>query len=97
MAVKKRPLKQEPFLNTVARKLGHAAGALTKATEDLAENLSALPETVTKRVREAGHIAPAKPSQGSARRAKKLLPTSRRRKTKAASGVPKRKRKNKVA
>jgi len=37
MTAKKRSGKQEPLLNTVARKLGHAAGTLTKATHKLTE------------------------------------------------------------
>ena len=40
MPAKKQSKKQEPLLNAVARKLGHAAGKLTKATQELTENLS---------------------------------------------------------
>ena len=43
---KKQPAQNEPFLNTVARRLGKAAGTLTKATHNLATNLSCLPESV---------------------------------------------------
>jgi hypothetical protein len=53
MPAKKQPKKQKPSLNTVARKLGHAAGKLTKATQELTENLAALPQTVTTGRREA--------------------------------------------
>jgi hypothetical protein len=56
MPAKKRSVKQEPLLNTVARKLGHAAGRITNLTQELTENLSALPETVTTKVREAAKI-----------------------------------------
>src|SRR5712691_6009428 len=56
MAAKKRSGKQEPLLNTVARKLGHAAGTLTNVTHKFTENLSTLPETVTTRVRKASII-----------------------------------------
>jgi hypothetical protein len=52
MATKKAPAKQEPLLNAVARTLGHAAGTLSKATQDFAENLSTLPATVTTRVQQ---------------------------------------------
>jgi hypothetical protein len=53
MAARKRTVMQEPLLNTVARKLGHAAGTLTKVTQELADNVSAVPETVAAKVREA--------------------------------------------
>jgi ABC-type transporter Mla subunit MlaD len=57
MTNKKRSLKHEPLLNNVARTLGHAAGTLTKVTQELTENLSALPETVSQKVREAATLA----------------------------------------
>ena len=57
MTNKKRSLKHEPLLNNVARTLGHAAGTLTKVTQELTENLSALPETVSQKVREAAKLA----------------------------------------
>lgn len=60
MAAKKRRVKQEPLLNTVARKLGHAAGALTKATHEFTENLSALPENLSTKVLKAANIGKAK-------------------------------------
>jgi hypothetical protein len=53
MAARKRTVTQEPLLSTVARKLGHAAGTLTKVTQELADNVSAVPETVAAKVREA--------------------------------------------
>ncbi len=56
MNAKRRSVKQEPILNTVARKLGHAAGTLTKVTQQLKENLSALPENVTAKAREAAKM-----------------------------------------
>jgi hypothetical protein len=43
----------EPFLNTVARKLGHAAGTLTNVAQELTQNLSTLPDAVSTKVREA--------------------------------------------
>ncbi len=42
MTAKKGPAQQEPLLNTVARKLGHAAGTLTNVAQGLTGNLSAL-------------------------------------------------------
>jgi hypothetical protein len=96
MAPKKRTVKQEPLLNIVARKLGHAAGTLTKVTQELTENLSALPENVTAKVREAAHIG------DSAKRSRARNPHARKRisrtaqthrmKMKAASGSDKRRK-----
>jgi hypothetical protein len=51
MTVPKRKAMHEPLLNTVARKLGHAAGTVAKATQELTENLSAIPENVTAELR----------------------------------------------
>jgi hypothetical protein len=47
MTTRKRKATGEPLLNTVARKLGHAAGTFAKATQELTENLSAIRESVT--------------------------------------------------
>jgi hypothetical protein len=52
MAGKKKLVAQDSFLNSVARRLGHAAGTLTKATHDLADNVSTLPETISTKVHE---------------------------------------------
>lgn len=41
MAPRKRTVTQEPLLSTLARKLGHAAGTLTKVTQEFADNVSA--------------------------------------------------------
>jgi hypothetical protein len=57
MTARKRKTTQEPLLSNVARKLGHAAGTLTKATQELSENLAALSGTVSARVREAATAA----------------------------------------
>lgn len=74
MAARKQSVK-EPLLNTVARKLGHAAGALTKVTHDLTKNLSELPEAATTKAREtAGVGAPAKRSRSQSRHPKKKVP-----------------------
>ena len=56
MAAKKRPVRHEPLLNTVARKLGRAAGTVTKVTQELTENLSTLPVNVATKVRNATNI-----------------------------------------
>jgi len=91
MTAKKRSGKQEPLLNTVARKLGHAAGTLTKATHKLTENLSALPETVATRVRKASVVATpvgrSQPQTGRPR--KKTSNIIRTGKAQAASRVKK--------
>jgi hypothetical protein len=61
MATRKRTPNQEPLLNTVARKLGHAAGTFTRVTQDLRDDLTPLAENVTAKVREAANVAmPAK-------------------------------------
>ena len=52
MTAKKLGEKQEPFLNTVARRLGHAAGTLTNVAQELTENLAALPEAVSTKMRQ---------------------------------------------
>jgi hypothetical protein len=96
MATKKNPKRQlvkQKRLNSVARKLGHAAGTLTKATRELAESLSALPESVATRVREAANIdRPAERSQISAQHPRKRTPRSARaQKTKGRGTVEKRK------
>jgi hypothetical protein len=57
MKARKRKATREPLLNTVARKLGHAAGTLTKATQELTESFAAFPETATAKVREATGIS----------------------------------------
>jgi hypothetical protein len=56
MAAKKSTARKETLLTTVARKLGHAAGTLTKATQELTENLSAIPENVATGVRESANV-----------------------------------------
>jgi hypothetical protein len=62
-----------PLLNTVARKLGHAAGQLTKVTQELTKNLSALPESVATKVHKAVNTGalPDRPRIQTRRRAKK--------------------------
>jgi hypothetical protein len=73
MPAQKRNTTREPLLNTVARKLGHAAGTLTKATQELTENLATLPETVSTRMREvAGAAAPVERPRLRAARARPM-------------------------
>jgi hypothetical protein len=94
MTAKKRPAIQEPLLNTVARRLGTAAGTFTKATKELADNISALPQNVTTRVREVTHLGTsAKPARGGARPAKKK---SKRGTRKPVAKVPASPRKRKL-
>ena len=82
MAAKKRPVKQEPFLNTVARKLGQAAGTLTKVTQELTENLSTFPESVETKMRKAANSGtPGKRSRVRTRHPRK--------RTRRAAGRPK--------
>src|SRR6267154_4297108 len=50
MTPKKQSPNREPFLNTVARKLGYAAGELTNAAQGLTDNISALPKTISSKV-----------------------------------------------
>jgi hypothetical protein len=68
MTAKRRSPEQEPILNTLARKLGHAAGTLTKAAQDLTETLPALAGSAT-RVRPGAGAS--KSTAGSTRRPKK--------------------------
>ena len=43
MAMKKKSAEEEPLLNTMARKLGHAAGTLARVTH----NIGAIPEVIS--------------------------------------------------
>jgi hypothetical protein len=94
MAAKKRTVTQEPLLSTVARKLGHAAGTLTKVTQELADNVSAVPETVAAKVRRAVNIGESAGIAGDhTRHARKKLSRAvrpRRTRTVAASSDTKR-------
>ncbi len=94
MATKKPPAKQEPLLNAVARKIGHAAGTLTKATQELTENLSALPETVSTRMHQMAKVGTlAERSRTRARGPKKGIRRARpARKAKGATGAETRRR-----
>ena len=91
MAAKKQPVKQEPFLNTVARKLGQAAGTLTKVTQELTENLSTFPESVATKMRKAANSGtPGERSQVRTRHPRKRIRrVTRRPKTKGTATVEK--------
>ena len=87
MAAKKRAVTQKPLLNTVARTLGHAAGTLTKVTQEFADNLSAMPESIAAKVRHAAKISESAVSpRGRIRHTrKKVARAVRRGKTKTAT------------
>jgi|HubBroStandDraft_6_1064221.scaffolds.fasta_scaffold717575_1 hypothetical protein len=88
MTTRKRMPKQEPLLNAVARKLGHAAGTFTRVTQDLRENMAPLAENVTAKVREAAEIAmPTKPRARKTRARRKISRVSRTHPVKPAAGA----------
>jgi hypothetical protein len=94
MTTRKRMPKQEPLLNAVARKLGHAAGTFTRVTQDLRDDLTPLAENVTAKVREAANIAmPAKPPRARNRSTrKKISRISRTHRMKPATGANKKRK-----
>jgi len=91
MKAKKRAVKPEPLLSAVARKLGHAAGRLTHATQDLTGKVSALPKNAAAKVREAATGGdPAKRSRArTLDPAKRISPAPRTTSTKVAAAVGK--------
>jgi|SRR5580692_4241953 hypothetical protein len=91
MPARKRKATPEPLLNTVARKLGHAAGTLTKATHELTENLAALPATVSTSMREAASAA-APAERRRARGARMKGRAAVNKKQKSPRGTPSRRR-----
>jgi hypothetical protein len=92
MAAKKRPVRHEPLLNTVARKLGHAAGTVTKVTQELTENLSTLPANVAAKVSNATNTGTrGKRSRiRTGRPGKSVRRAVRRQRTKVSATVEKR-------
>jgi hypothetical protein len=75
----------EPLLSTFARKIGHAAGAVSKMTQELTETLSAAPKAVKKMrvgVKAANSSTKRPRSHG---RAKKSNSTSRKRNVKGTA------------
>lgn len=79
MTPKKQPVRKEPFLNTVARKLGHAAGALTNVAQGLTDNLSALPKAASQ------IVSPSKTSKAPTKRPRRAAP--RRGKNRVTGGT----------
>jgi hypothetical protein len=93
MEARKRRVTKEPLLSTVARKLGLAAGKLTHAAQELTENLSALPKNVTAKVRAANRGEPVERSRSRIPHpTKKTSRTPRTQRTKAATGVGKKRK-----
>jgi hypothetical protein len=72
MAPKKKLVKQEPFLTAVARKLGHAAGSLTKATHDLTDSVSTLPKDIATKVHDMANATDGEQTPTRTRRAKPI-------------------------
>jgi hypothetical protein len=78
-----KSVRKEPFLNAVARKLGHAAGTLTNVAQGLSENLSVLPKAGSKMVstnpttEPAGGRKSSRESKRTARQAAGTRGTSR--------------------
>jgi hypothetical protein len=105
---KKQRRDREPLLNAVARKLGHAAGSLSKVTQQFTEALSTTPDAVIAKMRETALFgAPTGPADSpphgkqipTATRKNKLKKTSataknRKRTARPSSSLP-RLRKNK--
>jgi hypothetical protein len=82
---------EEPFLNTVARKLGQAAGTLTNVAHGLTENLSAIPENLQNKVRQAAGTG--SPTRLPQKRSQRGAAASR---TKSAASVGKQPKKKKT-
>jgi hypothetical protein len=88
MTARKERRKREPLLNTVARKLGHAAGSFTKATQEFTEALSGVPQAVTSKVRDAAFFGASSDDTGGRLLAKKST-AARKRKAKKTARTPK--------
>jgi hypothetical protein len=74
--------RHEPLLNAVARRIGHAAGAVSKMTQEFTETLSAAPKAITAKMRDQAKVGnPTERPQGR-RRAKKDATTSHKRNVK---------------
>jgi hypothetical protein len=95
MAPKKELVKTQPFLNSMARKLGHAAGTLTKVTHDFADNVSTLTESVATKVQEVTSATtsdqpktPTKPAKKTTKRGRTVVRarSTKSRPTKGKSG-----------
>jgi len=97
MKTRNAKVTREPLLSAVARKLGHAAGRLTQATQELTENLSALPTSVAAKVREAANSG--EPAERSRTRilhpTKRISRAPRTQRTKVAAGIGKKRKSSK--
>jgi hypothetical protein len=98
MKARNKHSESEPLLNAVARKLGHAAGAVSKMTHELTETLSGVPEAVTAKIKtkmrnpaRLGTSAERQPSLRSAKRrgAKESLSAARKGKAKRTPSTAK--------
>ncbi|SRR5258708_15687660 len=86
MAVKRENAKQEPLLNSVARKLGRTVGALANMTQGLTGTVLAIPELVGAKVSGLAEITPATPPQTNSGHPKKRRVTrARNQRTKVAA------------
>jgi hypothetical protein len=63
--------RHEPLLNAVARRIGHAAGAVSKMRQELTETLSAGPMAITAKMRDPAKMGNATERPQGRRRAKK--------------------------
>lgn len=87
--IKKSELRsREPLLSTVARKIGRAAGTVSKMTQDLTETFSALPRAVTAKMHDAANADGSTKRRRSHGRAKKGASTSRKRNVKKNLNKP---------
>jgi hypothetical protein len=100
MAPKKKLVKQQPFLNSMARKLGHAAGTITKATHDFADNVSTLTGSVATKMQEVSSAAASDQTKTPIRSARKTKKQAgsvvRARSTKSPASGSKNGKKSKV-
>jgi hypothetical protein len=93
--VTSKSVQKEPFLNAVARKVGHAAGALSNVAQGLTENLSlhpkaasASPDSTTAspvRRKSPGRKSRSSPNQATSSHGKSKVAGTRKRKPAAAS------------
>jgi hypothetical protein len=94
MAARKKSREQGNLLKAVARKLGHAAGALTKMTQGLKGSLTALPQKAKTKGDKATRIeVPASASKTRAPSGKTIRKSVRKR---TAPATTKRKARSKA-
>ena len=86
MAAKPQSREQGNLLNVVARRLGHAAGALTKMTQGLTGSLTALPRKAkTTRDKATRSEVPARASNARVPSGKTIRKSVRKRTTRATT------------